>query len=210
MKVNSDYTPEMERQCQRAARRFWRYKEYWYGRGYSYEDVLQDARLIAITPRGKKEPETEAQLFCKIYYGLIDKLRSTDKTRSFKRRGERRVCYASWEVLQEYQGGYWSDRALLKSRDLDDGRTIYFVRDSDGLVTNAFDLDDVSEIVREVAKWFDSTTQRCAELRYVFGLKYKEIGFAVDRSISRVSQILSVFKRALKKELLRRSVCHGA
>ena len=194
----------MERQCYRAARRFWRFSMIWYGRGYSFDDVLQDARIIAIMPRGKKEPKNDVELFYKIYYGLLDHARTLTKSRSIKRRGESYITYASWELLQEYRGGYWSESALLKSRESDEDKWVFYALNKDGGVDHVFGSDQVKEATLEVAKKFDALTLKCAELHFVHGLKYDEIEAVIGRTVSRISQILAAFKKELKKELLKR------
>ena len=205
MQICSELTPEMERQCYRAARRFWRFSMIWYGRGYSFDDVLQDARIIAIMPRGKKEPQNDVELFYKIYYGLLDNARTMTKSRSIKRRGGTFITYASWERLQEYRGGYLGESALQKSRESDEDKWIFRTLNKDGSVDRVFGPDQVKEAACAVAKKFDDLTIQCVELHFVHGLKYDEIGVVIGRTVSRISQILAVFKKELKKELLKRS-----
>ena len=83
------FTPELDKSCRLAASRFIKKCG---GREFeTYDDILQDARAIALFKPWKSEPTNSKALFHKIYFALIDKYRSGTSSRACKASGRNPV-----------------------------------------------------------------------------------------------------------------------
>lgn len=164
-----------------------------------YEDTLQEAFLIALAPRGRKQARTSTEYYYKVYYGLIDKYRSETHSRVLKRNNLTHIKYISYyaeddTVTSEVENAYYSSWQN-SSRE-----TIYTCKDKNKSVFK-ISSSVLQDNVQDLLSMF-SEHDRVIITRFMEGESGASIARSSSMSYYAVSKVLKTIKRLLKCRLL--------
>lgn len=178
----TDIDPAIKEVCKRAVKRFLRHNS---NARQIYDDTLQDAYVIAMSPRGKKEPKNDKQLFGKIYYGLIDLHRHRTHSRWYQRTKTERPLVFSIErsdisldfrdSISSYQRWYKEER---------EKRT----------------REDVVDFIERATKSFCKRDRQWVCEYFLEGKTLAEIAKENNMSETRISQVVGLFKEMARKQ----------
>ena len=196
---------DVESVCKQVARKLWRSIR----KGkllpcLDYEDVLQDARLVALQVDSDGIPPT--LLFSKIYFRLIDSYRRQTSFRWFKTNGIDPPLFVSCEVISQ-------DSENLSLVDVEsyrrwqeeirtDGLFTYWIKDSDGQYQRRIVSDETLDAVmndakRREKKEFELFARRLqGETFRSLGM---EIGICESATLGRVKRYASKLARRVAK-----------
>ena len=196
--------------CRRAAARFYRA-----GGGYrldEFNDVLHDAYVIGIK-EAKKSPSLVGKCFFEcIHNRLIDKYRAETGCRYFRKKGRRPLQFVSIDQLEERENSPTRDefrtnpitkRVVQEWRERNEEK-VYRVHCEYGgaNITISVTESELETIIIRTLKGTSKWQRQCVLDYYYRNKLMREIGTENGCSESRISQVLSDFKRRLKSAII--------
>ncbi|MBQ9372554.1 MAG: hypothetical protein IJU03_10215 [Thermoguttaceae bacterium] len=178
------------------------------GYGCTFEDHFQDACLLALTPRGRREPRNGAEFYWKIYYGLIDKFRARTKSRTLKRNNLHIRIYSLDEPTNKNNTASIRARSILNfiekrqaeewTHEHDDRPLPYEVNGKRKYISES-DLKDLIERQLRIQR---QTTRDLYDFVYKQGMTYEEAGEHIGKSAQTVLNILKKLREDIKRAIL--------
>lgn len=200
-----ELTEEQLKSCRSAALQVYKMGGY----GNTLDDLYHDAIVIALKPRGKREPRDGREFYWKVYFGLIDEYRSRTGCRWFKKRHKRSLRFYSLDEPIERCGGNnfraRSALSILEEKQFEnwkhetEDRALPYVYKGAMRAINESELD---KIIERRLRAHGEKMRALVNLVYRQGLTYKEAGAIVGKSSQTVLNQLWRFRADVKRDVL--------
>lgn len=174
----------------------------------SLEDLYQDAVVVALKPRGRREPRTLSELYWKVFFGLIDEHRARTGSRWLKRHNKNLNFLSLDEPFENSHCNNHRARAVLSY--LEERRAEQWSRDNDDHAL-PFEHEGARRVIAESAlnelverklRESGEKTRKLYCMVYQLGLTYKEVAEIVGVTETMVAKILARFRRGMKDLIL--------
>ena len=177
-----DLDPDIEKACRLAVRSVLKNHP---NASQVYYDTLQDAYLIALSRRGKKEAKTPQEFYWKVRYGLIDLFRERTHIRRFQRHGiplptvlsldDENITTDFKDAVPSYRRWIIEERKRIAAEQID---------------------EEIEKVLRSF-----SNRQKIWIKEWIQGKTLLTIAKENGLCESRISQVVSRFKKELRKSL---------
>lgn len=194
----NDLTPEVKEACRLAVHSVLKTRR---NARQVYYDTLQDAYIIALSKRGKKEAKTPQEYYWKVRYGLIDLFREQTHIRCYQRQGIEMPVILSLDddsITADFKDSAPSYRRWLSERK---GKVFTYIDKENRLVRVT--EEQVRDAIETILKLFPRREQAWI-LEWINGKTLLTIGKENGLSEPRISIAVSRFKKEIRKLLSER------